>query len=83
MNNTGIKQKKERKFKINQNYQAIFTFPTAWDQNGNITRSTSISTEFKGININKFGLKKLIYKKATDLSLPRGYTCKVIEDVVA
>ncbi len=70
---------KERKFKLHRNYQAVFTFPTQYDENGDIVNSAHFTTEFKGININKFGLKKLIYKKATEMQLPRGYRCIVKE----
>ena len=67
----------ERRFRLDRNYQAVFTFPTEFDDEGNVITTATFTTYFTGININKFGLKKLIYNKATKLNMPRGYRCKV------
>ncbi len=60
---------KERRFKLNRSYRAVFS----WYHKG----TCRYTTEFSGVSINKHGLKKLIYKEASRLELPRGYKCKI------
>lgn len=70
----------KRKFNSGKTYDARYTFPTRFDEDGNPTRTSTISTNFSGNSILKYGLKKVIWHHASRLKIPKGYSCVVDKD---
>ena len=72
-----MNDKPNYKFKPGHIYTARYTFPSRFNTAGDVINSSIMTTELRGDNIVKYGLKSCIRKHAKRLKVPLGYSCVV------